>query len=101
MVEFSRGAGAGYEPANRAARARRTGFGGEGAGEVVSVGKGVTGFKPGDRVLGRCAGAFSEQALFDQAETIAMPSNLTWEEAASISLTSTLSSMAVRTCAGV
>ena len=61
--------------------------GGEGAGEVVAVGEGVTRFKPGDRVMGRCAGAFSETALMEQAEAIAMPSTLSWEEAASIPLT--------------
>jgi len=61
--------------------------GGEGAGEVVAVGEGVTRFKPGDRVMGRCAGAFSESALMEQAEAIAMPSTLSWEEAASIPLT--------------
>ena len=61
--------------------------GGEGAGEVVAVGEGVTGVKPGDRVMGRCAGAFSEHALIEQAEAIAMPSTLSWEEAASIPLT--------------
>ena len=33
-------------------------IGGEGAGEVVAVGPDVTGFAPGDRVMGRCAGAF-------------------------------------------
>src|SRR5437867_2855641 len=38
-------------------------IGGEGAGEVAAVGDGVTDFKPGDRVMGRCAGAFSEYAL--------------------------------------
>ncbi|QJR13661.1 zinc-binding dehydrogenase [Usitatibacter palustris] len=61
-------------------------IGGEGAGEVVSAGTGIAGFKPGDRVMGRCAGAFSEYALFEQAETIPMPSALSWEEAASIPL---------------
>jgi len=61
--------------------------GGEGAGEVVAVGDGVAPFKPGDRVMGRCAGAFSECALMEQAEAIAMPSTLSWEEAASIPLT--------------
>jgi NADPH2:quinone reductase len=30
--------------------------GGEGAGEVVAVGSGVTGFKPGDRVMSRHRG---------------------------------------------
>ena len=35
----------------------------EGAGEVVALGAGVTGLKPGDRVMGRCPVAFSEYAL--------------------------------------
>src|ERR1700740_2397929 len=35
--------------------------GGEGAGEVVAIGSGVTGFKPGDRVMSRQRlGAFAE-----------------------------------------
>lgn len=62
-------------------------IGGEGAGEVVAVGPEVADCKPGDRVMGRCAGAFSEYALFERAETIAMPPTLSWEEAASIPLT--------------
>ncbi len=62
-------------------------IGGEGAGEVAAVGEGATGFKPGDLVMGRCAGAFSEYALMEQAEAIAMPGTLSWEEAASIPLT--------------
>ncbi len=59
----------------------------EGAGEVMSVGADVKGFKPGDKVMGRCAGAFSEYALMDAREAIAMPPKLTWEEAAAIPLT--------------
>jgi NADPH:quinone reductase len=62
-------------------------IGGEGSGEVVAVGAGVAGFKPGDRVMGRCAGAFSQVALMERAEAIAMPPALSWEEAASIPLT--------------
>jgi NADPH2:quinone reductase len=62
-------------------------IGGEGAGEVTAVGESVTGFKPGDRVMGRCAGAFAEYALMEQAEAIAMSSSLSWKEAASIPLT--------------
>lgn len=60
--------------------------GGEGAGEVAKVGAGVTSVKPGDRVMGRCSGAFAEYALMDAREAIAMPKNLSWEEAASIPL---------------
>lgn len=62
-------------------------IGGEGAGEVVSVGAGVSGFKPGDRVMGRCAGAFSEFALMEAAEAMQMPGRLTFEQAAGIPLT--------------
>ena len=62
-------------------------IGGEGAGEVVDVGAGVTGFKSGDRVMGRCAGAFSEYALMEAVEAMAVPSTLSWEEAASIPMT--------------
>ena len=59
----------------------------EGAGEVVKVGAGVTGFKPGERVMGRCPAAFSEHAVMDVREAIPMPDGLSWEEAASIPLT--------------
>ncbi|HYC37004.1 MAG TPA: zinc-binding dehydrogenase [Usitatibacter sp.] len=59
----------------------------EGAGEVVAVGAGVTRFQAGHRVMGRCAGAFSELALMDEREALAVPDALSWEEAASIPLT--------------
>lgn len=62
-------------------------IGAEGAGEVVSVGAEVTAFRPGDRVMGRCAGAFAEYALMECAEAIAVPRALSWEEAAAIPLT--------------
>ena len=59
----------------------------EGAGEVVGTGPGVKGFRQGDRVMGRCPGAFSEYALMGEREAIAVPPGLSWEEAASIPLT--------------
>jgi NADPH:quinone reductase-like Zn-dependent oxidoreductase len=62
-------------------------IGGEGAGEVVTVGAGVDGFKPGDRVMGRCSGAFAEYALMEAAEAMPAPPNLSWEQAASVPLT--------------
>jgi NADPH:quinone reductase-like Zn-dependent oxidoreductase len=58
----------------------------EGAGEVVKLGAGVAGFKVGQRVMGRCAGAFSEYALLDAREAIAMPDALSFEEAAAVPL---------------
>jgi NADPH:quinone reductase-like Zn-dependent oxidoreductase len=58
----------------------------EGAGEIVKVGSGVTGFKAGDAVMGRPMGAFSEMANWKAAESILKPAGLTWEEAAGASL---------------
>ena len=62
-------------------------IGGEGAGEVVALGNEVTGFKVGDRVMGRCPGAFSEFALMENAEAMQVPPGITWEQAASVPLT--------------
>jgi NADPH2:quinone reductase len=59
----------------------------EGAGEIAKLGDGVTGFSVGERVMGRCAGAFSDYALMDVREAIAMPGKLSFEEGASIPLT--------------
>ena len=62
-------------------------IGGEGAGEVIAAGAEAGAFKPGDRVMGRCGGAFAEHALMDVAEAIPMPATLSWEQAAAIPLT--------------
>ena len=62
-------------------------IGGEAAGEVVSLGAGISGWRAGDRVMGRCAGGFSEYAVIDVAEAIAMPPNLSFEAGAAIPLT--------------
>lgn len=59
----------------------------EGAGEVVKPGPDATRFRAGERVMGRCAGAFSEYALMDEREAMAVPGIVSWEEAASIPLT--------------
>jgi NADPH:quinone reductase-like Zn-dependent oxidoreductase len=56
------------------------------AGEIADFGAGVTGFRIGERVMGRCPGAFSEYALMDVREAIAMPEHLSFEEAASVPL---------------
>lgn len=62
-------------------------IGGEGAGEVIAVGKDVSNFKVGDKVMGRCPGAFSEYALMEAIEALPKPENLSWEEAACLPLT--------------
>jgi NADPH:quinone reductase-like Zn-dependent oxidoreductase len=58
--------------------------GGDAAGEIAEIGAGVTGFKPGDRAMGRCAGGFAEYALVDAREAMPVPASLSWEEAACI-----------------
>jgi NADPH:quinone reductase-like Zn-dependent oxidoreductase len=61
--------------------------GAEGAGKIAAVGAGVAHLKVGERVMGRCGGAFAEYALMDAREAIPMPPGLSWEEAAAVPLT--------------
>jgi NADPH:quinone reductase-like Zn-dependent oxidoreductase len=78
----------------------------DGAGEVVSVGDGVTTFRPGDRVAGSffqnwitgpfaraygnsalggaIDGVLAEQRVFDQAGLVRLPEHLTYEEGATL-----------------
>jgi len=58
----------------------------EGAGEIVKLGEGVVNRKIGERVMGRCPGAFAEYALMDVREAMPIPASLTWEEAAAVPL---------------
>lgn len=59
----------------------------EGAGVVEKVGASVTTFKPGDRVMLRAPGAFSEYTVAEVREAIMMSPNLSFNEAAAIPLT--------------
>jgi NADPH:quinone reductase-like Zn-dependent oxidoreductase len=54
------------------------------AGFVETVGKGVSGLKPGDPVFGTCRGAFAEYAWTKQDRLLPMPANLSFEEAAAV-----------------
>lgn len=67
------------------APARPAGF--EAAGEVTELGEGVTRFKVGDRVMGRCDGAFSEHGCMRVEEIFPVPEALGWEQAACTSVT--------------
>jgi NADPH:quinone reductase-like Zn-dependent oxidoreductase len=58
----------------------------EGAGKIVKPGSGAS-LSAGERVMGRCPAAFSEYALMDAREMMAMPAKLSYEEAAAIPLT--------------
>jgi NADPH2:quinone reductase len=60
--------------------------GGEASGEIDRLGPGVSRWKIGERVMGRCPGAFAEYGLMDAREAIAVPPSLSWEEAASVPL---------------
>ena len=59
----------------------------EGAGQIVQLGGDTGLWQIGDRVMGRCPGAFAEYALMDVREIMRVPDNLSLEEAASIPLT--------------
>jgi len=59
----------------------------EAAGEVVALGAGVEGWRIGDRVMGRCPGAFADFALIESREGLAVPTSLNWHQAAAIPLT--------------
>src|SRR5258705_11214631 len=56
----------------------------EAAGTVEAVGAGVTGWKKGDRVMGRVRGAFAEYAAMYAGQVMRVPERLTWEEAAAL-----------------
>jgi len=62
-------------------------IGGEGAGEVVALGEGVSSIAVGARVMGRCSGAFAEYALMESAEALPVPERLDAVQAAAVPLT--------------
>ncbi len=59
----------------------------EGAGEIAAIGAGVGGLHVGQRVMGRCPGAFAEFALMDAREAIPVPPGLSMQAAAAVPLT--------------
>lgn len=65
----------------------------EGAGEIVALGAGVgagagaASLQVGQRVMGRCPGAFSEYAVMDVREAMPVPAGLPMEAAAAVPLT--------------
>ena len=64
----------------------------EGAGEIVELGPDLlgadlTGWQIGQKVMGRCAGAFAEYALISVSEAMLIPQGLSMAQAAAIPLT--------------
>lgn len=73
----------GFYPAPPGAPADVPGL--EFAGEVESLGEGVTGYAVGDRVMGICAGGgMATLLLAHERELVPVPANLTIEQAAAI-----------------
>jgi NADPH:quinone reductase len=56
------------------------------AGEVAEVGAQVSRWRSGDRVMGRGSG-FAELAVLGDSDTIAVPADLSWEEAGAMPVT--------------
>ena len=56
----------------------------EWAGEIAEVGAGVTGFRPGDRVMGTGGGGYAEYAVTDVGQVSVLPSAMTFEQAAAL-----------------
>ena len=54
------------------------------AGQVVTVGKMITRFAPGDAVFGLCRGAFAEYACATEDKFVAIPEGVTFELAAAV-----------------
>ncbi|KMO14631.1 quinone oxidoreductase family protein [Methylobacterium platani] len=61
--------------------------GNEGAGTVVAVGAGVTGFSPGDRVAyGSAAGTYAEEVVIDAKSVVRVPDGIDDDTAAAMML---------------
>lgn len=59
----------------------------EGAGQIVQLGSDTGAWQVGDRVMGRCPGAFAEYALMNVREIMRVPDALSSQEAAALPLT--------------
>jgi NADPH:quinone reductase-like Zn-dependent oxidoreductase len=67
------------------------------AGTVVSVGKDVTRFKPGDEVFGGRTGAFGEYVSVAEKGSVAIkPANITFEQAAAVPIAAVTALQALR-----
>ena len=61
--------------------------GNEGAGEIVAVGKGVKGFKEGDRVAyAATPGSYAQERIVDQKFLVGLPKRISYETAAGMML---------------
>jgi NADPH2:quinone reductase len=73
--------GAALRPGAAAAPARA---GTEFAGEITALGEGVSGWKAGDRVMGRSVGSYAHFVAAPQRALMRIPDGMSWAEAAAI-----------------
>ncbi|MFC8570157.1 NAD(P)-dependent alcohol dehydrogenase [Streptomyces sp. NPDC057245] len=78
-------------------RPKRPVAGIDAAGVVEGVGAGVSGFLPGDPVLGFCPGAFAEYACTTAELLVPRPAGLTFEQAAAVPMAAVTALRGVRT----
>ena len=71
-----------YDPTQKPADGIIAGL--EAAGEVAAVGRNVSGFAIGDRVMSMCPGGFAEFAVANHRLAMPVPARLSWEEAATV-----------------
>jgi NADPH2:quinone reductase len=74
--------GAHLRSGNPAANPARAG--GEFAGEIVALGDGVSGWTPGDRVMGRAPGSYAQYAVAPARALMRIPDVMSWAEAATV-----------------
>lgn len=67
------------------------------AGEVEAVGTGVSGLRPGDKVLGFCPGSFAEYARTTADLLVPKPAGLTFAEAAAVPMGAVTALRGIRT----
>jgi NADPH2:quinone reductase len=71
--------------------------GSEVGGEIISVGPGVEGFRPGDRVIGLCVlGGYAEEVVAEAKLTLPIPDYLSYEVAAGLMMAYATSWLGVR-----
>ncbi|HET6790786.1 MAG TPA: NAD(P)-dependent alcohol dehydrogenase [Actinomycetota bacterium] len=66
------------------------------AGTVEAVGAAVTGFRPGDEVMGIAEGSFAELAIARPDKLVAKPARLTFEQAAALPISGLTALQAMR-----
>jgi NADPH:quinone reductase-like Zn-dependent oxidoreductase len=66
------------------------------AGTVEAVGANVTGFRPGDEVMGIAEGSFAELAIARPDKLVAKPARLTFEQAAALPISGLTALQAMR-----